>query len=736
MTSLQPWLTCRLGAGRVCRGGVTNIALIAAVLLSQSLGMAHRSASAQSIGSVEPVPVEPAPVELPEITVFGSSRDARGLLETPNAATVTDSQEILQRQPSTYQELIGDVPGLNIQGGPRGIAQEPNIRGFQDEQIVIRADGVRQNFNLVHRGRFFVDPAILKQVEVLRGGASTLFGSGALGGVISLETKDAVDIVDPGKIWGSEGKFSFNSQGEQFLRSISLATTQHDIDALLFFSDRPMYRDLEDGEGHSILNSHIDSQNALFKLGWEPNLAHRVEASYITYIDRGDTPPNANVQGEATNVVRRDLNSQVGRLAWDWDDTTNDMIKLSSLVYYNNIRVEEDRYFDDRSDRTDFITSGVEITNVSRFNSALPITLSYGIEYLKDKQDASRNGAPRLQAPNAQRGFTSFFAQADFELKPWLTLTPGVRYDIYELNPNRKEFSNRKEDQISPKVSVNWQPNENAQVFASASSSFRAPSLTELYNDGVHFGTQEFPLGNPRDPRTPFFNGRNVFIPTPDLEPERATQFELGSRYRKRNLVSDGDSLKLSVNGYYASVSDFIDTRVLFIDPSTFTYNPQLRRSELSGTTTNLNVDSILYGFEGEIDYDSPHWFASAGITIPRGHELRGEDALGSIPQDRLVLNTGLRPIPTMDFGLRTTINGELSEDDLPQAKIEDTSIRPTPGSVVFDLYLTWQPDQGPWAGATVSAGIDNVTNVTYRIHPSGLNSPGRAFKLAATVRF
>ncbi|TGH23269.1 MAG: hypothetical protein ERJ68_04200, partial [Aphanocapsa feldmannii 277cI] len=98
MTSLQPWLTCRLGAGRVCRGGVTNIALIAAVLLSQSLGMAHRSASAQSIGSVEPAPVEPAPVEpapvepapveLPEITVFGSSRDARGLLETPNAATV------------------------------------------------------------------------------------------------------------------------------------------------------------------------------------------------------------------------------------------------------------------------------------------------------------------------------------------------------------------------------------------------------------------------------------------------------------------------------------------------------------------------------------------------------------------------------------------------------------------------------------------------------------------------
>jgi hemoglobin/transferrin/lactoferrin receptor protein len=78
--------------------------------------------------------------------------------------------------------LIGDVPGLLIEGGPRGVAQEPNIRGFQDEQVVLRLDGGRLNFNRGHSGRFFFDPDIIQRVEVVRGGASTLFGSGAIWG--------------------------------------------------------------------------------------------------------------------------------------------------------------------------------------------------------------------------------------------------------------------------------------------------------------------------------------------------------------------------------------------------------------------------------------------------------------------------------------------------------------------------------------------------------------------------
>jgi len=100
------------------------------------------------------------PLETPEITVFRGAR---------NAASVIGEREVIRRQPATYEEL----PGVTIDGGPRGVSQEPNIRGFRDEQVVIRLDGVRQNFNIAHQGRFFTDPTILNHVEVLRGGAST-----------------------------------------------------------------------------------------------------------------------------------------------------------------------------------------------------------------------------------------------------------------------------------------------------------------------------------------------------------------------------------------------------------------------------------------------------------------------------------------------------------------------------------------------------------------------------------
>ncbi|MCY4174599.1 MAG: TonB-dependent receptor plug domain-containing protein [Cyanobacteria bacterium MAG CAR3_bin_5] len=93
---------------------------------------------------------------MPEVTVFGADRDGRDLLETPSAVTVLDGEDMARFQPSTYEDLLIDMPGLVIQGG-RGVAQEPNIRGFTDEQVVIVVDGARQNFNPAHRGRFVSD---------------------------------------------------------------------------------------------------------------------------------------------------------------------------------------------------------------------------------------------------------------------------------------------------------------------------------------------------------------------------------------------------------------------------------------------------------------------------------------------------------------------------------------------------------------------------------------------------
>ncbi|MEM9784080.1 MAG: TonB-dependent receptor [Pseudomonadota bacterium] len=671
-----------------------------------------------------------AAVLLPPITVFGGARDERDLLSTPNPASVVGEQEIIRRNPSSYEELIGDQPGVTIEGGPRAIAQEPNIRGFQDEQVVIRVDGARQNFSLAHRGRFFTDPSILKQVEVLRGGQSTLFGSGALGGVIFLETKDAADIVAPGEVWGGEVKLGFNSQGTELLGAGTLAAQVGQFDALAFFAGRPMFDDLEDGNGDDIRDSEIDSLNGLFKFGWEPGNGHRLEGSYQIYTDNGETPPNADAESSATTVVERDLRYQTGRVEWSWAPPDSALIDLNVLGYINDVSVEEDRLFDGRFDETDFTTIGIEATNISRFAlGSVPVAVSYGFEVYQDEQEALRDGEQRVQAPDGTLRFFAGFAQADFEVLPGLTITPGLRYDFFQLRPD-SIFEDRDESQPSPKLAVNWQPAPAVQLFASASRSFRAPTLTELYVDGLHFTVDGAgPLGPPGS-GAPFFTGRNEFIPSPDLDPERATQFEIGGRYRRGDVFSAGDSLLVAGNAYYSLVDDFIDTVVQFIDADTAVFNPFENRLEISGSTTNVNVDAVLFGFEGEVDYDAGFWFAGAGVTIPRGRQRDGAGELFSIPQDRLVVTGGVRPIDDVEVGMRGTFTRGINEDDVPEDSLT------TGGFAVFDLFANWQPSTGPLQNAVFSAGIDNITDRKFRIHPNPLGSTGIAVKASASLKF
>lgn len=664
------------------------------------------------------------PIIAAEITVFGGARDERDLLETPNAVSVVGEQEIVRRNPSTYEELIGDLPGVTIDGGPRGVSQEPNIRGFRDEQVVIRLDGARQNFNLAHRGRFFTDPAILKQVEVLRGGASTLFGSGALGGVIFLDTKDADDVLAPGESWGGEARVGYNSQGDEILGAVTFAARAGAFDMLAFAAGRPRFSDLEDGDGAPIIDSEIDSYQGLLKLGWEPGAGHRIEATYQQYNDSGETPPNTNVQGSPTTSVDRDLRFRSTRLEWDWTPEGNDLVDLNVLGYWNDTRVEEDRLFDGRLDETDFETLGFEATNISRIDLGLPVALSYGIEVYRDAQEATRDGADREQVPDASQSFYAAFAQADIALTDGLTLTPGIRVDHFALDPDGADFVDRSETQPSPKLALSWRPVEETQFWVSGARSFRAPSLTELYPDGVHFIVDGFPL----EPGT-VFTGVNEFQPNPDLEPETATQIEIGGRTRMRDVLTRGDRLTLEGNLYYARVEDFIDQTVTFIDFSTGSFNPMAGQFEVGGSTTSRNVDAELYGLEASVRYDSPEWFAGLGLTIPRGEGEDGEE-LGSIPQDRLVVTGGWRPIPDVEIGARGTFAAGINADDVPEGGIT------TSGFAVFDVFANWAPSSGPLAGAVFSAGIDNVTDRAYRIHPSGLNSPGLAVKLAATVPF
>ncbi|MEM6758323.1 MAG: TonB-dependent hemoglobin/transferrin/lactoferrin family receptor [Pseudomonadota bacterium] len=669
------------------------------------------------------------PFELPPLVLGTALRDDRDILDTPVATSVLEGEALEERQADTFEELIGDIPGVLINGGPRGVAQEPNIRGFNDEQVVLRFDGGRLNFNRAHSGRFFFDPDIVQRVEVVRGGGSTLFGSGALGGVISVETKDPDDLLRDGQTTGARVRLGYSTNGEIFSPSVTVFGDYGAFDALAFIGGREASASLDDGNGDDIARSEIDSINGLLKFGFEPSADQRFELALSYYEDEGFTPAAADAPatfGADGNDSFRESEIFTYRLSYDWNPEGNDLIDLSLLLYGNTLDISDDRTRDGRFDQTSYDTIGFEAVNRSSFDAGIPVDLVYGIEVFRDEQEGTRDGAARVQFPDATADTYGVFVEATLGLSDQFDLILGARFDSYSRDVDDPSLADADDEFFSPRIGFSYRPNDNWQIFGNVARAFRAPTLTELYNDGTHF---EFtaPVFAPT-----FFGlvtNTNSFVPTPDLEPEESTQVELGARFEAAGRFRPGDVLRFSANAYYAKVDNFIDTFVsepLFADfvPSTF---PGPIAGTVATTTTNRNVDAELYGVEFELDYDAGNWFAGLGLSLPQGSQTNGE-ALGALPQHRLVTTFGYRPTSDITVGLRATFAAE--QDDVPATSVTADSY------TVVDLFGSWTPSNGPLEGAVLRAGIDNIFDEQYTIFPNDLPQAGRTFRVSATFAF
>lgn len=171
---------------------LTTIALPAMLL-------AANPASAQEASGVTPLGEGATSFLGRIIQSFGRSRVA---IDTPQAVSSIEQEEIDREQASKPGELVRLIPGVTAFGGDRMTGQSFNIRGIgsaeasDQNRVIISVDGVQKFSQQYRMGQFFGEPELYRRVEVLRGPASSaLYGSGALGGVVAFETKDAEDFL-------------------------------------------------------------------------------------------------------------------------------------------------------------------------------------------------------------------------------------------------------------------------------------------------------------------------------------------------------------------------------------------------------------------------------------------------------------------------------------------------------------------------------------------------------------
>ena len=165
-----------------------------------------------------------APVQsLDTITVAASKTEERAIDALAPVSVVT-LEQIQGLQPNRLSDIFYNVPGVSFQERGDDPATVINIRGLQDfGRVAVVVDGARQNYQRTGHnanGSFFLDPELVGGVDVVRGPTANIYGSGAIGGVVSFRTKDINDVVRPGERWGVDMTGSDGTNNARGLGSI------------------------------------------------------------------------------------------------------------------------------------------------------------------------------------------------------------------------------------------------------------------------------------------------------------------------------------------------------------------------------------------------------------------------------------------------------------------------------------------------------------------------------------
>ncbi|GAB5456574.1 MAG: TonB-dependent hemoglobin/transferrin/lactoferrin family receptor [Henriciella sp.] len=677
------------------------------------------------------------------VTVYGTSNPLP-VFDYPGQVTVVDREALETLAPSSISDALRDVPGLDFVGGPRRTGELPTLRGLSGQNVLILLDGARQSFTSAHDGRFFVDPELIGTAEVVRGPASALYGSGAVGGVLAFESVDADDLLADDQTWGARTRVGYQSVNEETLASLTAYTRQGAFDGIASFGIRQS-GDIELGSGVD-LPSDDDIQTALLKGSYDLTEALNIEASWQRFTNTAIEPNNGQGtlgtgDGVLDRSVEKDITTDTFRLGLNYNPLANDWIDFGLNAYQTSSDVDE---FDATVPRTtvrDIETTGFNIRNASRFAlGAADMTLTVGGDWYKDEQvgtDDQTTDGTRGGVPNGESEFTGVFAQLETILPTpagQFVIIPGVRYDEFESSSSIAPGQDNSDDAVSPRLAASFAP-EGAnwlRLFGSYSEGFRAPSVNELYLDGVHFQIPHPVLFNPA--MGSFVFAPNNFIPNPDLVPENTETIEFGTGVDFRNIFNPSDRFQAKVSYFETDADNLINLSVNVV-PDATCFAPPFFQPCTFGTSESANVDRAeLEGWEGEMHYDSDRFFARASFSTIEGTDIADGSDLGSLTPDRVALNLGLK-VPEWNalFGARVQHASDFEQrvsDGAGGFAVQDER----EGYLVLDMYATYRPDF--IEGLRLDVGIDNIFDEDYERVFAGVSEPGTNFKIAASWQF
>ncbi|MGF1570208.1 MAG: TonB-dependent hemoglobin/transferrin/lactoferrin family receptor [Nodosilinea sp.] len=690
------------------------------------------------------------PVEFSEegglrITVTGT-RTPREVDDLPATVTVFDLQDFQFLQIQNLRDLLRYEPGVSVRDDPRFGLQDVNIRGIEGNRILLQLDGIRLperfEFGPFNIGRGdYVDFNTLQAVEVLRGPASTLYGSDALGGVVSFRSIEPGDLLGPGETFGGDAFTTFLSETGGFESALRTAVRYGPVEGIFVYSRRDG-REASVRADPTLINPQDRTGNTFFgNLVYVLNDTSRLSliAEDFSRDTRTTTAP-ANLDDITTSFVEDILIDRTRfSLAYEFDDADSPSFLqfARAQIFYqdateternlenrtvNGVPVFRDTYNEFIADsyggdvqlRSDFFTGDlfhqltygldVSTTSNSRPRDRVQTNLLTG--------EATRSIPPDVfpvkDFPDGNTLRLGAYVQDEIEIGP-VDIIAGLRFDYYDLttspdtdfNRNGAESADLSASALSPRIAALYRVTPEISVYGQYARGFRAPLYSEI-NSGFTNTTGRF--------------FKYQTISNPDLEPETSNSFEVGVR-------GNYPQFDLRLTGFYNTYNNFIETFQAAGTRCLVEVDPCPQGGPAGTQVVNIfqtqNIaNARIFGLEagGAYRFDPSGYGFSllASLAWVKGDDLTNDVPLSTI--DPFTAVAGLRyraPGDQWRAELISTIVGT------PTVAAGSTTFVPA-AYAVFDLIGSYQATPG----LGLNLGIYNLFNTRYFNYSDVRNQP------------
>lgn len=732
----------------------------------QRLGYQLKTLSYEELKSSDfEILLQPNNFNLNEVVV-SATRWRQNTGDIPAKVISISPKEVALQNPQTAADLLGVSGKVYIQKSQQG-GGSPMIRGFATNRLLYTVDGVRMN-NAIFRGGniqnvISLDPFATENTEVVFGPGSVIYGSDAIGGVMSFQTLSA-ELSDSGsaKISGKvNSRFSSANKEKTIHADIKYgwkkwafvtSASRWDYDHLRQGSKGPddylksYYVERIGGEDQVVEQEDpliqnptaYTQKNFMQKIRFQPNENwdfrygfHYSETSDYGRYDRHNRVRNGNP---------RYAEWRYGPQKWMMNNLNITHSKETKVFDQLSIRLAQQQFEESRIDRNfqDNIRRN-RAEEVDAYSANLDFikklakksTVFYGTEYVLNdvnsigteeniQTGATNNSASRYP----ESSWSSIALYANYEYKPTskLTFQGGVRYNHFfldaEFDTSFYAFpfteANINNGALTGSLGMVYHPGDSWSVNANFGTAFRAPNVDDV---GKIFDSEP----------------GAVVIPNPNLKAEYAYNWDIGIA----KVFSD--FLKVDFTAYYTLLNNAMVRR-------DFQLNGQ---DSIVFDGVNSQVQAIqnaaianVYGLQAGLEMKFPGGFnLSSDLNYQRGEEELDDESVSPSRHAAPMFGTTRLSFRSDNLIVQvyTNYQAERSHSDLSveeRGKTEIYALDENGNTYAPSWYtLNFKMSYQLLENFVLNAGVENITDQRYRPYSSGMSAPGRNYVFSVSYR-